>query len=316
MIKNNKFISVVFTAFICFIALISLVIVRDHFIPEEKSIPLLMSNVVSPVNLDPIMINPPAGEPTPTESVFAKVSKLSSQKVDLPETNTIENNIYFVDSPVELVEGSPATFTWAVSGPPRTIGITTVYFGTKSSPGTLSKTVTPGNAGYTFLLKDFLEGEYSIPLQFVGSISIPTPGTYYCRAYTLIDGDQIWSDERMFTVKPIPKNEIRIIDPPVEANRGSNVPFTWEITGPATTTTFTTVLLGKTSKSGQLETTVDIPQTPYTIMVKDFTNGNYNVPLRFIGNTTLNETGDYYFRALVLINNKNIWSDEYKLTVR
>ena len=67
---------------------------------------------------------------------------------------------------------------------------------------------------------------------------------------------------------------------------------------------------------GALDTVVDIPKTPYTVLVQDFTRGTYTVPLRFIGNAKVQDTGTYYFRALAFINGKNIWSDEYSFTVK
>jgi hypothetical protein len=175
--------------------------------------------------------------------------------------------------------------------------------------------MTPENSGYPLYLPDFLKGDYNVPLRFVGAIRINNPGIYYARAYTNIDGENIWSDERSFTVSRIPVNGIRIVNPPEKVSRGTNQPFTWEIVGPDNTTTFTTIVIGKLSKPGQLDDTVDIPRTPYAVLIKDFTGGNYRVPLRFVGNASFSEAGDYYYRALTYINNKNIWSEEYKLTV-
>jgi hypothetical protein len=164
-------------------------------------------------------------------------------------------------------------------------------------------------------LSDFLDGEYHIPLQFVGNIRIGSPGTYFARAYSLIDGKNYWSDEQSFIVKEIPRNKISMIGYPQKVKTGENASFTWEITGPQTTTGYTVIVGGKQSKSGNLDESVELSLTPYSVLVKEFIGGSYNVPLRFVGNTVFTETGTYYLRAFSSINNKNIWSEEFSMNV-
>lgn len=234
----------------------------------------------------------------------------------LPATATpIKHKVSFVNLSTELIEGKQATFTWTIDGPTKTIHKTTVYFGTVSNPEILPKNASPTDTKYTFMLKEFIDGTYVVPLRFIGNTMISKPGTYFARAYTLIGDKHYWSDERMFKVMPIPKHEIRLISYPDKVKLGENTTFTWEIFGPDATTGFTVIIGSKESKSGTLDESVDIPQTPYKIIVKDFTSGTYSVPFRFIGNATMPEYGAYYIRALAFINGKNIWSNEYSLTV-
>ena len=206
--------------------------------------------------------------------------------------------------------------TWHVGGPLKTIHTTTIYYGTTSARGAFDDYVTPGDARYTYQLKDFLQGDYAVPLRFVGSVNQLVPGTYFYRAYALIDGKHYWSGERTFIVAPIPKHGITIIDRPGTLSPGGNAAFTWDVYGPAETTGFTVIVGGKQSLPGILDPSVDIPKTPYAVLVQDFTKGSYTVPLRFIGNAKVQDTGTYYFRALAFINGKNIWSDEYSFTVK
>jgi hypothetical protein len=315
MIKRNKNISILITLFLCVIALFISVLIRDYFLPNNVY-SALPSFVVSPISSDEVVENIATISQMPEKAEPTREIKILDKPTETPIQKISDFKISFIDAPRDLLEGSQATFTWSVQGSPEPIDTSTVYIGTKNISGSIDKTIKPSDLEYTIYIKDFIKGSYMIPMQFVGSVNIPNPGTYYARAYTYINGNHIWSDEHTFTVRQIPRNEIKIVNPPSSIYKGANVPFTWEIVGPAGTTTFTTIVLAKDSKPGLLDTTIDIPQTPYTVLIKDFTNGNYTVPLRFIGNAMFNETGEYYYRALTFMNNKNIWSEEYKLIVQ
>ena len=67
--------------------------------------------------------------------------------------------------------------------------------------------------------------------------------------------------------------------------------------------------------SGVLDTQVSVSNTSYKIIVNDFMGNKSQVPLRFIGNTKMQDSGVYYFRAVANINEKNVWSPEYSFTV-
>lgn len=236
---------------------------------------------------------------------------------EIPATPTpIEYKITFIDSPTELMEGGQASFTWTIDGPPRTIHKSAVYFGTMNTQGILTKDVAPADTKYTDSVKDFIAGDFVIPIRFVGNATIAKPGKYYVRVYALIDSNNYWSEERMFTVKPIPGYEINLVNYPQKVKLNENSAFTWEITGPQAITGFTAIVGAKESKSGKLDETIDLTKTPYKVLVKDFTNGVYTIPLRYVGNTIMPEYGIYYFRALAIISGKNIWSDEYTLSVQ
>ncbi|MBI4064908.1 hypothetical protein HY409_00865 [Candidatus Gottesmanbacteria bacterium] len=230
----------------------------------------------------------------------------------LPDAHTI----LVINAPEEITEGNSGTFTWEVRGPATTIHTTTMYYGTSRSPGLLATSVEPGSTAYTDTIKDFMHGDFTVPLRFIGNVIVSKPETYYFRAYALIGGKHYWSSERSFVVKQIPKHEIKIVNPPGAVIAGGNVTFTWDVYGPAATTGFTAIVGGTQSKPGALDTSVDIPKTPYAVLVNDFTSGTYDVPLRFIGNAKIPELGAYYFRGLAFINGKNIWSDEYSFTVQ
>ncbi len=248
--------------------------------------------------------------PTPTQIILSPI--------EIPATPTpIEYKITFIDSPTELMEGAQATFTWTIDGPPKTIHKSAVYFGLVNNQGLLAKDVAPADTKYTDSVKDFLAGDFVIPIRFIGNATIVKPGKYYVRVYALIDSNNYWSEEKVFTIKPIPipGYEIKLVNFPQKVKLNDNSTFTWEITGPQATIGFTAIVGAKESKSGHLDETMDLTKTPYKVLVKDFTNGVYTIPLRYVGNTIMPEYGIYYIRALTIINGKNIWSDEYTLSV-
>ncbi|MBI3379464.1 fibronectin type III domain-containing protein [Candidatus Gottesmanbacteria bacterium] len=101
----------------------------------------------------------------------------------------------------EATMGGTVTFTWRIDGPPTAINNTTVYYGLTSSPGTFNRDVKPSDTKYADFVKDFINGKFDIPLQFVGNTKITDPGTYYYRVYALINGKDYWSAESSFTAK-------------------------------------------------------------------------------------------------------------------
>lgn len=243
----------------------------------------------------------------PLQSILSRKATLAPSQL----------SVSFVSTPGNLTEGSIATFTWFINGPAMTVHTTTVYYGTSSTPGLLDTAVLPANTRYTDSVPDFLNGYYNIPLQFIGNSKMTTPGSYFARVYAFVNGKNFWSDERAFTVSAYQKNEIHIIDYPAQAALGSVATFTWEILGPIASTGYSVIVGSKLSTPGTLDESTQISSTSYKlIFVSDFTSGTYTIPIRFVGNSPFYEAGTYYFRAYTWINGKNIWSDEYSLTVQ
>lgn len=242
---------------------------------------------------------------------------LSSMSSPKTSQSPDDISVSFVNTPGNLMEGNFATFTWFVDGPPMTIYTTTVYYGTVSTSGALNTDVLPLNTKYTQSVSDFLNGQYGIPLQFIGNAKMVTPGTYFARAYAYVNGKNYWSDERVFAVAPVPKNEIRVVDYPTRIEKDAVATFTWEIRGPTVTTGYSVIVGGKVSNPGTLDESTEISSTSYNlIFVADFTSGIYTIPIRFIGNGLFSDTGTYYFRAFTWIKGKNIWSDEHSFIVQ
>jgi hypothetical protein len=307
MSKKKKFLLFFMTVFLCMVAISGLVLLQNRKFAEATigEVAGAVSPLVSFQNTSDAFERPAA---TAAPLIITATPVAPTAKVNA-------NSISFQDSSASITEGEYASFTWSVNGAPKTIHKTGIYFGKTSAPEPFALTMAPMETPYTMVVKDFLNGNYDVPLRFIGSIPVTEPGTYYAKAYALIDGEHYWSGERTFTVTAIPRHTIKVIDPPKTAAKGTNIPFTWEVSGPGTTTGYTTIAIGRLSKPGDLDGTVSMSQTPYAMLVKDFTGGTYSIPLRFIGNAVITEPGDYFYRALVFVGGKNIWSEEYPLKV-
>lgn len=110
--------------------------------------------------------------------------------------------------------------------------------------------------------------------------------------------------------------KVILIDSPKDAEINKSTTFTWNIEGPPATINHTAVHFGTVSDPGEKGVNIKPEDTKYTDFVKDFSSGEFNIPLRFVGNTVLTTPGTYYFRVHALIDSKNYWTDEYTLEVK
>ena len=113
-----------------------------------------------------------------------------------------DHKISIIDAPKVANQGDIFTLTWRVDGVPTTIQNTAIYYGSVSTPGTLGKEVVPVTTKYTDQTEEFLKGEYTVPLQFVGNVKIASPGSYFYRGHAVIDGQNFWTDEYSLEVSP------------------------------------------------------------------------------------------------------------------
>lgn len=226
-------------------------------------------------------------------------------------TSPFENyKVTLVDAPKEVTVGSTTTFTWRVDGSPATINHTAVYYGTVSNPGDLEKDVKPTDTKYADFVKDFADGKYDIPLQFVGNTKIDAVGVYYFRVHALVKDKNYWSDEYTFEVKPL-DYKVSIINALKEVDAGKIASFTWRVDGPSATINHTSIRFGTVSNPGDLGKDVKPADTNYTELIKDFATGKYDIPLQFVGNVKIPAAGTYYFRGYAVIDDQHYWTDEY-----
>ncbi|KKR33199.1 MAG: hypothetical protein UT63_C0021G0007 [Candidatus Gottesmanbacteria bacterium GW2011_GWC2_39_8] len=109
--------------------------------------------------------------------------------------------VIMVDAKNEVPTEGVATFTWRIEGPPININHTSVHFGQISDPGEFNTEMSHEQTKYTDQVKDFADGNYSVPLQFVGNAKIEKSGKYYMRVHALIEGKNYWSPEFNFEAK-------------------------------------------------------------------------------------------------------------------
>jgi len=220
-----------------------------------------------------------------------------------------------VDAPKEVAAGAVATFTWRIDGSAATIHHTSVHIGTTSQLGEFGREIKPEDTKYTELVRDFASGDYNIPLQFVGNISMANPGKYFFRVHANIKDKNYWTDEYSFDVI-VPDNKVTLMDAPKEVTANQVFTLTWRIDGPPATIHHTSIHYGTDSNPGTLGKEVKPEDTKYTDLVKDFAKGDYNIPLQFVGNTKIATAGTHYFRAHAIINDQNYWTDEMILEVK
>lgn len=113
-----------------------------------------------------------------------------------------KNEIRIVDAPTHIAKGSVATFTWEIIGPVASTGYSVIIGGKVSRPGEMDESVEVPSTPYQLIfVDDFISGTYTIPIRFVGNGLFSEAGTYYFRAYTWINGKNIWSGEYSVVVE-------------------------------------------------------------------------------------------------------------------
>lgn len=221
--------------------------------------------------------------------------------------------VTLVDAPKEILATGVATFTWRIDGPPTTANHTAVHFGVESNSGDLETKVAPADTKYTNFVRDFAEGKFDVPLQFIGNVRVDAPGTYYFRVHANVKDKNYWSDEYTFTVVPT-DYKVSLVNSLTEVAVGTAATFTWKIEGgPPTTIHQTAVYIGTVSNPGSLGKEVAPKDTKYTEFSRDFAKGDFSVPLQFVGNHKITKEGTYFYRVYALIDDKNYWTDEYSL---
>lgn len=223
--------------------------------------------------------------------------------------------VTLIDAPKEVSTAVNSTFTWRVDGPATAINHTAVHLGTSSQTGDLGKDVKPENTPYSLMVQDFANGNYNVPLQFVGNIVLNDPGTYYYRVHAQVKDKHYWTDEYSLEVK-IQDYKVSIISAPKEAVEDELFSFTWRVDGLPTTITHTSVHYGTESTPGVLGKEVAPDDTNYKDLVADFADGEYNIPLQFVGNTKIASPGTYYYRGHAIVNGEHYWTDEAVLEVK
>ena len=129
-------------------------------------------------------VSAPQGTPTP---VVTPVMTPTPTPVPTPAPS-----VMVLTAPATAVAGQSFVVSWRVFNPTQvTIPHTAVHYGpdSKSEPLTLKSypNLTPVQNG-------------TIPADFSSNITISQPGIIYYRAHAIIEGANVWSDERTIAI--------------------------------------------------------------------------------------------------------------------
>ncbi len=109
--------------------------------------------------------------------------------------------ISILELPSQAKVGERVSISWEVEAPAdfQTTD-TTIFYSPVSTPSAVTKSDSPEAVGYQSSLSDYRQGSFYLPFTFDGSITFQKPGTYFLRAYSLVRGNHLWTDEKQITI--------------------------------------------------------------------------------------------------------------------
>ncbi|MGB8215748.1 MAG: hypothetical protein WCE94_00440 [Candidatus Methanoperedens sp.] len=131
-------------------------------------------------------VSPPTGTPTPVVTPPVTATPMTTP------APTPAPSVMVLTAPTTAVAGQSFVVTWRVNSPTQiTIPHTAVHYGPdpESEPLTLKSypALTPVQNG-------------TIPADFSANITIGKTGVIYFRAHAIIEGANVWSDERTINI--------------------------------------------------------------------------------------------------------------------
>lgn len=134
--------------------------------------------------------------------VGLSVFDFNSLRKTFLQSGPSQDPVISISLPENVAVNQPFDIRWTVDTvTPRFTTGTSIYWSQDSSPSALSKTDKPDVVSYTNNLTDYLNTNIELPAQFVGSLTLSQPGTYYFRAHSLIEGQNYWTPEISLVVK-------------------------------------------------------------------------------------------------------------------
>lgn len=128
-------------------------------------------------------------------------------------------------------------------------------------------------------------------------------GKIYARAHALIDGQDVWSDEVVIDVVPIPAT-VKVKTFPLRALQNEEANITWEVAGGLTGVVTQTLIRWGYAAGDEA---ADYP------IVSAIQSGN--TPQTFSTNIKLTRVGTTYLRAFATVDDVEYKSDEFIITV-
>ncbi len=108
--------------------------------------------------------------------------------------------IRITEIPTEVPVGGDINIAWTVTGEDLIAVHSAIHYGTESNTGSYGTDLGPPG-GYPSLTREFVSGEFSLPMDFSTSIPTDTAGNIYLRAHAVVEGKNYWTDEAVVAVK-------------------------------------------------------------------------------------------------------------------
>lgn len=120
----------------------------------------------------------------------------------LAEARSTQFGLELIEAPAATTANTPTKLTWRVSAPESfSAGPTGIYYGYDSTPSAATKLDSPRALAYPNFTPDYVTGAFRLPDTFEVNLAFNRPGKVFFRAYALISGDHVWSEERSVLVK-------------------------------------------------------------------------------------------------------------------
>ncbi len=250
----------------------------------------------------------------PPETAMPEVTEAPAEEMEkAPEVAAPAVTIELVDVPTSAVVGHDIRVSWRVIGGDLRATHSAVHYDYESKPGMFGLDIGPAASGYPSLTKDFVSGDFALPMDFSVAFEPDKAGTIYFRAHAIVGGKNYWTDERSVVVKDVPSVEITSI--PEKVAQGDVIKVTWMVKGQGLKATHTALHYGKESKAGAFGLDVGPAASGYPSLTAGFLSGEYALPMEFNGEIKAEEAGIIYLRAHAIVDGKHYWTAEKMIEV-
>jgi predicted nucleic acid-binding Zn ribbon protein len=241
-------------------------------------------------------------------SISSSTPKSTPTETPAPVTpvSTLNASVEVLKSPSAVVAGRPFEISWRVNSPIETsINHTAIHYGPESK-------YPPLNLESYLYISEILSG--SVPNDFSTKITINNVGDYsdgviYFRAHVIIEGISYWSEEKTIAIQSTPAASttptISVISYPVSVKGDANFTIRWTVLGGTPGMIHHTSVFWGFMSGG--ENTADYPRV--STIQTGYTPAEFSVELKAPSG------GLIYFRSHAVVDDTEIYSPEYKITI-
>ncbi len=255
-----------------------------------------------------------------TALLFSGCAQQPQEGISPPVPEKAAPKVTLETAPTTATAGEEMTISWRVSGDAATTPHTAIHYGPSSVPNPTGPQDYPKATPFQCQVNNC-----PIPSSFSAKLKISEPGTYYYRAHAVVNGENVWSEEKAITIEakaqpaqtpetPAP-SEIEpkiLITSAAPAIAGANqaVSISWKIESESTTTPHTAVHYGTSSVPNPTGPS-DYPLASSFIC----TATPCSIPRAFHAQIAIANEGTYHYRAHAIIDGKNFWSEEKTIEI-